>query len=234
MKKNMLLLIFSFLSIYSFAQRMTLNEWNEESKNNIRLFPKYGYAKKTAGQLQADQEFVTATMKGFSTKRKASEHLVELGFKYLYSDIKIAMYRFNQAFLLDSTNVDIYWGFGAVYLTLEDYQSAKKQYEAGLHINPKSTHLLTDYGTYFMSQFALLEDLNKQEAAKELNNALNCFKKSYALDPKDQNTLFKFSACYLRKGDCINARRYYNECMALGGKPITVEFTNALNKACKK
>ena len=35
------------------------------------------------------------------------------------------MYRFNQAYLLDSTNTDIYWGFGGVYMTLGDFENAK-------------------------------------------------------------------------------------------------------------
>jgi hypothetical protein len=84
------------------AQQMTLDQWNEEAKTNIRCLPKYGHVEKTAGQLEADSEFIQAALSEFASKRLASEHLIDLGFKYLYHDVKTAMYRFNQAYLLDS------------------------------------------------------------------------------------------------------------------------------------
>ena len=214
-------------------KRMTSGQWNEEAKTNIRLLPKYGHVPKTDGQKDADKEFIETTLKKYPTKRKASDQLVELGFKYLYSDIKTAMYRFNQAYLLDSTNTDIYWGYGGVYMTLGDYENAQKQYLEGISIDPKNTHLLTDYGTYFMAQYYALRPLGEKEALKKLDFAVTYLTKSYQIDNKDQNTTFKLSICYYQKKDCKNAWKYYNECKSLGGQPITEDFTNALTEQCK-
>ena len=108
-------------------QTMTLEKWNEESKTNIRLLPKYGHVRKNDAQRRSDEEFIKAALKQDSTKRKASDHLISLGFRYLRSDIKTALYRFNQAYLLDSTNADIYWGYGGVFLTLGDYIKAEQK-----------------------------------------------------------------------------------------------------------
>ena len=56
-------------------------------------------------------------------KTAASDYLIKLGFNYMYKrDLKTAMYRFNQAYLLDSTNSDIYWGYGAIYMTLGNFE----------------------------------------------------------------------------------------------------------------
>src|SRR5579862_6939652 len=132
MKNLVILSLFISLSSTVFAQQMTLTEWNEQAKTDIRYWPKYGHAEKSTGQLEADSNFTRETLPQFANKRLASEHLVELGFKYLYHDVKTAMFRFNQAYLLDSTNSDIYWGFGAVYMVLEDYPKARVQYEEGL------------------------------------------------------------------------------------------------------
>ncbi len=63
------------------------------------------------------------------------------------------MYRFNQSYLLDSTSTDIYWGYGAVYMTLQNYEKAREQYLEGLTINPRNVHLLTDYATYFRIRY---------------------------------------------------------------------------------
>jgi len=239
--KTILTLAITLLSLTTFGQRfgevmqqMTLEKWNEEAKTNIRLLPKYGNAQKTEAQKKSDNEFIDTALKKDTTHRKASDHLISLGFQCLYRDVKTAMYRFNQAYLLDSTNSDIYWGFGAVYMTLGDYANAEKQYIEGLAINPQNTHLLTDYATYLFAQYIFLQPTSEKEALKNLESALSYLNKSYQIDPKDQNTIFKLSTCYLYKGDCDNAWKFYYECKALGGQPITDDYTNTLKQECKQ
>jgi tetratricopeptide (TPR) repeat protein len=232
--RNLLAFVFTFFSFALVGQQMTLKQWDEEAKTNIRLLPKYGYAQKTEGQKKSDQEFIETTLQQDSTHRIASDHLISLGFNYLYRDIKTAMYRFNQAYLLDSTNTDIYWGFGAVYMTLGDYARAEKQYLEGLAINPGNTHLLTDYGTYFMAQYYGLQAIDQKGALTNLDTAIVYLLKSYQLDATDQNTTFKLSVCYWNKGDCDNAWKYYDICKTLGGQPITEDYTKDLKKKCKR
>ena len=232
--RNTLTLLFAFLLSTTFGQQITLEQWDEEAKTNIRLLPKYGQAQKTEAQKEADQEFIATALKQDSTHRKASDHFISLGFKYLYRDIKTAIYRFNQAYLLDSTNTDIYWGFGAVYMTLGDFPKAEKQYLEGLAINADNTHLLTDYGTYFMTQYYGLQLIDKKGALKNLETAINYMIKSYTLDSNDQNTTYKLSICYWNKGDCDNAWKYYDICKELGGRPITENYSKDLMKKCKR
>jgi Tfp pilus assembly protein PilF len=220
MKNLLSFCLFIFASSTVVAQLMTLNQWNEEAKTNIRCLPKYGHVEKTAGQLEIDTEFIQTTLPQFANKRLASGHLIDLGFKYLYHDVKTAMYRFNQAYLLDSTNSDIYWGYGAVYMTLQDYPKAKEQYEDGLLHDPTNTRILTDYGTYFMAQ-----DIP--------DSAIQYMSRSYNLDSTNQNTLFKLAACYYYKEDCKNAVYYYEKCKSLGGQPLTKEFADAMQTKCK-
>jgi len=232
--KQLLTLSITLFALTTFGQQMTSKEWDEEAKTNIRLLPKYGYITKSEGQIKADQEFINLALEKDSTNRKASAHLVQIGFNYLYRDIKTAMYRFNQAYLLDSTNTDIYWGYGGVYMILGEYEKAKQQYLEGLFINPKNTHLLTDYATYLMTQFYALQPIDKKGALTNLDSAIIFMTKSYQIDPTDQNTTFKLSICYWNNGDCINAWKFYDICKALGGQPITKEYTNDLNKKCNR
>jgi len=240
--KKILTLAITLFSLTTFGQKvsevmgqqMTSEKWDEEAKTNIRLLPKYGQAQKTEAQKNSDKEFIETALKKDSTNRKASDHLISLGFQYLYRDIKTAMYRFNQAYLLDSTNTDIYWGFGGVYMTLGDYAKAEKQYQEGLAINPNNTHLLTDYGTFFMAQYYGLQPIDEKGALTNLESAITYMVKSYQLEPIDQNTTFKLSICYWNKGDCDNAWKYYDICKALGGQPITEDYTKDLKKKCKR
>jgi tetratricopeptide (TPR) repeat protein len=232
--KKILTLAIVICSLTTFAQQITSSQWEEESKTNFKLLPKYGHIPKNEMQKKQDEEFIVAILKQDTTNRKASDHLVRLGFNYLYRDIKTAMYRFNQAYLLDSTNTDIYWGYGGVYMTLGEYAKAEKQYLEGLSLNPTNTHLLTDYGTYFMAQYYDLQPIDEKGALRNLDSAIIYMTNSYQLDPLDQNTSFKLSICYWNKGDCSNAWKFYDLCKALGGKPITEEYTKDLKKKCNR
>ena len=233
--KNTCTVLLFLLSVTVFAQQISWEEWELESKTDMRLLPKYGNLEKTKKQKKADVIFIDSMRKQDSSFRKASDRFIRLGFYFLFNnDLKAAMYRFNQAYLLDSNNTDIYWGFGAVYMTLGQYQKAKKQYEEGLKINPDNTHLLTDYGTYFLWQYATLKPIDKEKAMVKLDSAMTYMTKSYNLDSTDQQTVFKLSILYWNKGDCDNAWKYYDECKSLGGQLITEAYTNDLQKECKR
>jgi Tfp pilus assembly protein PilF len=233
--KNILTGLLVLLSLTVFAQQISWKEWELESKTDIRLLPKYGNVEKTEKQKEADKILIETMLKHDSSLRKASNRFINLGFQFLYkNDIKTAMYRFNQAYVLDPTNTDIYWGFGAIYMSLEQYEKAKEQYEEGLKITPDNTHILTDYGTYFMWQYSALKLTDKEKAMIKLDSAMTYMSKSYNLDPSDQQTTFKLSILYLNKGDCNNAWKYYDECKSLGGQVITEAYTKALQKDCKR
>lgn len=233
LKKLTLIAIFSS-SILAFGQQISWDDWEKESKTNSRLLPKYGHIKKTTSQLNADNKFLSTVLEKDTSRRKASEKFIQLGFQYLYKDIKTAMYRFNQAYLLDSTNTNIFWGYGAIYMVLGQIEKGKDQYEEGLSINPNNPHLLTDYGTYFLGLFYNLKIADYKSASKHLNKAATLLKKSYDIDPKDPNTSYKLSIIYLNKEDCDNALIYYDACKALGGQPISPEYTTDINKTCKR
>ena len=232
--KTILTLAITLFALTIFAQQITSDEWDKQATTNKRLLPKYGNLPKTEEEKKADLDFIKTVLEKDSTNRKASDHMIRLGFSYLYRDIKTAMYRFNQAYLLDSTNTDIYWGFGGVYMTLGDYGKAEKQYSEGLSINPKNTHLLTDYGTYFMAQYYGLQPVAEKDASRNLDSAISYMNRSYQLDPIDPNTTFKLSICFWNKNDCDNAWKFYDKCKALGGQPITEDYTNDLKKKCKR
>lgn len=216
---------------------MSYYEWERLAKEDSRLRPKYGNYEKTEEQKEADKKFVEDIMKmekHKNDKRKASNHMIDLGFQYLYKgELRTAMYRFNQAYLLDNDNTDIYWGFGAVYMSLSNYEKAKEQYEEGLKLNPNSTHLLTDLGTYYMMKYYLLSETDNRQAKENLNEAIRNFSRSYNLNPKDQNTLFKVFVSHLMNDDCENARKFYEACKKEGGEPITNEYVAELNRRCK-
>ena len=221
--------IILFITTFAFGQKINYTTWKEEAKTEIRLLPKYGNVPKTNEQKEADQKLIKAYLAQEGTYRKASDLLIKRGFDYIYkNDLKTAMFRFNQAWLLDKKNENVFWGYGGIYFSFADYESAMKQYEEGLKLNPNSSNILTDMGNVYMTKYM---DSNNE---KDYDLALSLFKKSYSIDPQNQSTLIKMSVCYFNKKDCNNAWKYYNELKKLGGRHITKEYTEALTKDCKK
>jgi tetratricopeptide (TPR) repeat protein len=207
------------------------DEWEKESLTNKRLLPRYGHLAKTEGEISDDSSFILRIMSQllFKTRRDASNHLIKLGFDYFYrDDLKTAMYRFNQAYLLDSTTSEDYWGYGAIYMRFGMIGLAAEQYEAGLKIDPANTHLLTDYATAYLAQYYRLG------LEEVLDSAIHNLHKSYSINPKDVNTAFKLSICYWHKNKCEEAWKFYDACVALGGQPITEEFKKDMKVRCKR
>jgi cytochrome c-type biogenesis protein CcmH/NrfG len=116
--RYLLFTAFGILSTIALFAQPSFDTWEAESKTNKRLLPRYGYLPKTQEEIKSDSDYIKQmmTLPQFKTRREASNHLIGLGFQYYYrQDLKTAMYRFNQAYLLDSTNTDIFWGYGAIY-----------------------------------------------------------------------------------------------------------------------
>ena len=100
--EHTLTFIVILLSQLCFAQQVSYKDWKEQAQTEIRLMPEYGYVAKTKEQTALDNELIKEELKQEGTHRKASDHLIRVGFDYLYrGDLKTAMYRFNQAWLLD-------------------------------------------------------------------------------------------------------------------------------------
>src|SRR5690606_40837842 len=101
MKYLITLAIFFFTTI-TFAQKISYTQWKEDAKTDIRLLPKYGNVPKTKEQNESDQELIKGYLAELGSHRKASDFLVKRGFDYLAkNDLKAAMSRFNQAWLID-------------------------------------------------------------------------------------------------------------------------------------
>ncbi|MGY3212133.1 tetratricopeptide repeat protein [Mucilaginibacter sp. HD30] len=221
--------ILALTALASFAQNISYADFKKQAKEDINLCPEYGNVRKTEEQVKADQDFVKLVLQQDGTNRKGSEHMVKLGFDYLYKgDLVTAIKRFNQAWLLDNKNENAYWGFSAVYFSFNDYTEALAQLDKGLIINPNSSNILTDKATIYTGYYANTQKMD------DLNKAIDLFNKSYSIDPRNQNTLFKLSVAYFYKKDCVNALKYYDEHNKIGGNAIPDGYAAALKQLCNK
>jgi hypothetical protein len=189
--KHFLAITIALFTLTTFAQsKMNPQSWEEQSKKNKALLPKYGYLEKSDKEKKADEKLIEDMMilpYYNGDRRIASESFIRFGWKFLQQgDLKTAMFRFNQTYILDSTN----------------------------------TNLLVDLGIYYWQRYFGLRSKDKKSVLEKLKIGIKYLLKSYNFDHKHQKTLFNLSICYFAKGDCGNAWKYHNECKALGGRTI--------------
>ena len=164
--KLIITFILSSFCLASIGQEPDFADWQKEAETNKRLLPKYGGLEKSKKEKKSDEEFIAQIMEKFDTKEDASNDMIDLGFQYLYrGDLRTAMYRFNQAYLLDNNNSNIYWGYGAVYMTFGEYDLARAQYQEGLKFNPDNDDILIDYGTTYLGEYYDMVYLDEANAA---------------------------------------------------------------------
>lgn len=89
---------------------------NSVTAQEINLLPKYGLLPKNKAQIAADEKFLAFMDKHYKGNRKmASEEVIKLGWQFFrQGNMKDAMRRFNQAWLLDNTNGSALWGMAVI------------------------------------------------------------------------------------------------------------------------
>lgn len=123
-----------FLAIHTKAQtdHFNLIDWQTLTETQINLLPMFGQKPKTEKEQIADKIFIENLNLNQTHKdiRYKSDKVVEAGWVNYYSGtLDTAMFRFNQAWLIDSTNIGPYIGFSTVYTTLGDSGATSKFFE---------------------------------------------------------------------------------------------------------
>jgi hypothetical protein len=82
---------------------------------NINEMPLYGGIQKTKKQIDADIKFINESIRIAGSRKKAASELANNSWDAFYrNDFKLAIKRFNQAWLLDPENMEVYWGLGII------------------------------------------------------------------------------------------------------------------------
>lgn len=235
MKKIILILIL-FFSIFSAAQKQRFESWRNIADKDISLQPEYGNVRKSEEQLKADNDFKAEIFKKIKSPEEASKKMVEVGFGYIYEkgDFMTAMKRFNQAFLLNKNNADVYYGYGTIYFNLGAFEEAREQFNKGLKINPDHSEMLTDYGTTYLGDFYESADkTNVVENEKLFKAAENYLNRALKINDKNSNTIYKLSIVNMYMKKCDQAQKYFNMAKEMGNPNITERFENDLKKSCE-
>ncbi len=116
---------------------------------------------------KGDEEFILKVVKGTGSREKGSEGFVEQGIRFYQDDnYAMAMRRFNQAWLLNPNNPDVFWGFAIIFHDEQNYAEAKKMIDKALELNLSKPIALSDAGRIY-TLFAFVDKATEQRIKDE-------------------------------------------------------------------
>ena len=162
----------------------------ENKQVPIEEQPMYGSIPPTPELQKANDEFIKEIVKANGSKEAALQLTLDIAWDYLKKgDLKLAMKRLNQAWLLDPNNARVHFGFGLVLVEQHNDQEAIKSYTKAIEIDSKlSIAYYNRAGSY--NTLGLYSD------------AVDDFTKVIELDPADGQ------AYYNRAGNYFLLKKY--------------------------
>jgi tetratricopeptide (TPR) repeat protein len=181
--------------------------------------PMYGNIEKDEKLKIIDNEFIETVTKQFGTRDSASKVYVSLGWRYLITNNKTAsIKRFNQAWLLNPSNCDVYYGFYALENLDNNENEANNYFAMGQKYDKENIRALK-----------AIDVLTSIYAQTKQNKKVYemCFK-MIALDSNFLESYRTLGYYYAMDNDTANAIKYYN--LAISKNPNDT-FT-IINRGC--
>lgn len=186
--------------IYLFISSCSLNQSCPENINNLPLF---GSVKKCPSQIEADNIFLSECDKAFKNRNEAAKYYIEKGWDFFYKkQFDTSIRRFNQAWLLDTTNADIYWGLGNVLGASNKFEESMGFFKKSIQLNPNNAKV------YECASTSLGNLFYKTKNVDQLKNCIDYLKKAISLDPNNAHYYANLTAAYSYFTQKDSAKKY--------------------------
>lgn len=150
----------------------------------------------TAEAKAKQEEFLKKNITRFKSREMAGEYYV-LQARRAFNEEKLdsASYLFGRAYLMDSTNNDIYWGYGLVYGREQKYEEALFLLYRALEKDKENPRLLNDVATSHLSRFYVSTNPEDLMQSKKL------LEQAVQLAPNEADAYYKLAinSYYLRE-----------------------------------
>lgn len=159
---------------------------------DINKLPMYGQIQKCKAQLDTDKEFLEAADKQFDNRQEGAKFYIDRAWGYFYKNqFDTAMMRFNQAWLLDSLNADIYWGYGNILgLNDRNFKGSLIFLEKSLKMNPSNPRVWESASTSCGQLFIETKNIDM------LKKSVEYLKASLRLEPDNARAYGQLTVAY--------------------------------------
>ena len=184
---------------------------------------------KVARLKEADETFISGVTKEFGSKEKAAVIFVNAGYKFYKQDQpSMAMRRFNQAWLLDPNNPEVFTGFAAVLHGYRLSCESMKMMEKALALNPPMTRGIYPDAARVITLCAVDDKTLSVQAKSQLfERSEELYKKAEASDPHKDYLYSSWAEAYYWREQYPEAWMMVAKTRAAGGKP-SENFLNML------
>lgn len=204
----------------------TKAEPDENVPDNTR--PMYGGVKKSAKFRALDNEFIADAVKMAGGDRNlASRQYVEAAWDYYYnkSDAETAMKRFNQAWLLNNQNPDVFLGFGVLWGNKFGPDSAIRYFDLGLATDSSHFDLKLNIAGAYLSKF----DNYYEKDIALLDLAKKHLEELFRVKPQEPMVIERLALLYYLYGDYPQAWKYVHLYEKTTNSQMSAAFVNQLS-----
>jgi tetratricopeptide (TPR) repeat protein len=198
---------------------------SQDCVDGINKMPLYGNGKvkKCPEQLKFDQEFI-ATEEKVTTRKAAAAHMIMRGWEFYYkNELDTSVMRFNQAWLLDSLNAELYWGLGDVLGKQQNFRESISFFEHSLKLDPTKPKVWADESVSYGNLFMQSHDV------KALDSVIYALKKAIVLSPNNAQYYGQLTSAYSYFMQKDSARKYLEITDKLDPKAIDPQARAMIN-----
>ncbi|TVO75196.1 tetratricopeptide repeat protein [Sedimenticola selenatireducens] len=182
-----------------------------------------------------DAAFLKQTSQRFNGDlKRASRVWTQQGNELLqYGDVEGAMRKFNQAWLLDDSNYQVYWGFGQVLVIKDELPEAKRYLLKANELidDPfQKPALLTDLATVVSLQSEALSTSQTAEREALFLRANDYFEEVLELDASYFPVWQRWAQSLYREGNYVAAWEKIHAAKAQGVKHFSKRFIERLSE----
>lgn len=177
-----------------------------------------------------DARFVSDVVAQFGSKEKAANHWVDVGYKfYRENKLGMAMRRFNQAWLLNPNNPEVYAGFASVMHDQGKNCEAMDMMDRALELEtPTFQGIFPDAARITTLCAVHNRSLTENERQKLFERSDMLYKKAELAEPNKRYVYGSWATAYYWQGKYADAWSMIEKERAAGGMPND-KFISLLN-----
>jgi len=165
----------------------------------------------------ADERLIADVSKEYGSKEKGSDAFVNQGVRYYQADnLSMAMKRFNQAWLLNPSNPNVFWGFAMVYHDQGENCKAKEMIDRSISLNLERPIALADAGRIYTLCGASDTALDEKTKRHYYDKSEELYKKASAASENNGYVYGSWATAYYWRGDFVQSWDMVKKAQGLG------------------
>jgi len=176
-----------------------------------------------------DRSFIATVTKAAGSREKAAESVLEMGWQAVRErDWRLAIRRFNQAWLLTPENPQVFWGLGIALGVKGDGDGAIRYLELAAAMNPNDARLLCDLAYAYIARAHGHRD-EPSVHADSLKRAGSLLDQAQDADPDYEVIFSERAVAAFEAGDDDTAWEQVRKAMKTGGRSLDPRFIHELS-----